>query len=849
MSTRRDFLKQAGLLTGGLGVVGSLPASVQRALSIDPEEGSTYEDAEHIVLLMQENRSFDHCFGTLRGVRGFNDPRAITLPNRNPVWLQSNKKGETYAPFRLDMKATRATWMGDLPHSFESQVDARNKGKYDNWLEAKRTHRKPYRDMPLTMGYYNREDIPFYYAFADAFTVFDQHFCSSLTGTTPNRNYFWSGKIRETPTSKPCVWNSDTYYNSEAKWKTYPERLEEHGISWRVYQNEISVQTGLTGEDEALLANFTDNNFEFFSQFNVRFSKSHQSFLKKRFSELPDEIGELEQQIKAQPKVATQKLRNQLVQKQNQLKKIKEELELWSPENYEKLSTFQKNIHERAFTTNSNDPHYHETESITFNDNGEERTMRVPKGDILHQFREDVNTNKLPTVSWLVAPQKFSDHPSAPWFGAWYVSEVLDILTKNPEVWKKTIFILTYDENDGYFDHVPPFVAPHPEQKHKTSKGIDVTSEYITMEDELEKRGVKPENARETPVGMGYRVPMVVASPWSRGGWVNSEVCDLTSPLQFMEKFLAKKTGKTIKETNISSWRRAISGDMTSAFRPFNPTALNFSEFVDRTPFMEDIYRASFKSPPSNFKPLSAGEMEKVRSGEHDLPYMPAQEPGIKDSCALPYELYIEDSIDRTNETFKLSFQAANQVFGNLASGAPFNVYAPGNYLQEDHSRIKHFKPVKAWAFAVEAGEQVEDTWPLSHFENGNYHLRAYGPNGFYREYKGSASDPELKIKCHFESVGRLLRKLSGNVELEIANTSGVDYRIEITDHAYNSPTVSHDVAKGDTIKVVLRSSDSYGWYDFSLRVVGIGTYERRFAGRVETGKASKTDPFMGRVI
>ncbi|WP_242206660.1 phosphocholine-specific phospholipase C [Aestuariivivens insulae] len=847
MSTRRDFLKQAGLLTGGLGVVGSLPASVQRALSIDPEEGSTFEDAEHVVLLMQENRSFDHCFGTLKGVRGFNDPRAITLPNKNPVWLQENKQGETYVPFRLNMKETRATWMGGLPHSWEDQVDARNNGKYDQWLEAKRAG-GDYKDMPLTLGYYNREDIPFYYAFADAFTVFDQHFCSSLTGTTSNRHFFWSGTIRETPTSTPCVRNSESYYNSEAKWKSFPERLEENGISWRVYQNEISLQTELKDEDASLLANFTDNNLEWFAQFNVRFSKSHQSFLKKRFTELPDEISALERKIKELPKQSVQKLQNQLEQKKKQLIKIKRELDIWSSENYEKLSAFQKNLHENAFTTNRNDPHYHETETLTFDDNGEERTLKIPKGDILHQFREDVSKGKLPTVSWLVAPQKFSDHPSAPWFGAWYVSEVLDILTSNPEVWKKTIFILTYDENDGYFDHVPPFVAPNPKQTQKVSKGIETISEYVTMEEELKKQGMKPENARESAVGLGYRVPMVVASPWTRGGWVNSEVCDLTSPLQFMETFIAKKTGKSIKETNISSWRRAITSDLTSAFRPFDSSAFNFAEFIDRSPFVQDIYKASFKAPPSNFKPLTAEEINAARSGKLELPFMPEQEPGIKDACALPYELYIEDGIDRSKGIFKLSFQAATTVFGDRSSGAPFNVYAPGNYLQEDALGLKRFQPVKNWSYAVEAGEQVTDAWYLNHFEGEHYHLRVYGSNGFYREYKGNATDPELKVLCHYEKTGRFLKKLSGNVELEISNNSQSDYRIELTDHAYNNPKSGHVIVKGETIRIVLPSNESYGWYDFSVKVDGVDHYERRFAGRVETGKASKTDPFMGRV-
>jgi phospholipase C len=160
MDTRREFLKKASLLAGGSTIWSSLPASIQKAIAINPEPGTTFEDAEHIVFLMQENRSFDHCFGTLQGVRGFNDPRIITLPGDDPVWLQPNKDGKKYVPFRLNIKDTKATWMGGLPHSWANQTDARNNGKYNKWLEAKQPG-KEYKDMPLTMGHYTREDIPF----------------------------------------------------------------------------------------------------------------------------------------------------------------------------------------------------------------------------------------------------------------------------------------------------------------------------------------------------------------------------------------------------------------------------------------------------------------------------------------------------------------------------------------------------------------------------------------------------------------------------------------------------------------------------------------------------------------
>ena len=136
--------------------------------------------------------------------------------------------------------------MSSLPHSWANQVDARNNGKYDGWLEAKRPG-KPYEDIPMTLGYYTREDIPFYYALADAFTVCDQHFCSALTGTTPNRLFFWTGNVREDANSKARVRNEDTDYDAEASWKTFPERLEENNVSWKIYQNEIFNLHGRRG--------------------------------------------------------------------------------------------------------------------------------------------------------------------------------------------------------------------------------------------------------------------------------------------------------------------------------------------------------------------------------------------------------------------------------------------------------------------------------------------------------------------------------------------------------------------------------------------------------------------------
>lgn len=856
MDTRRDFLKKAALLSGGASIWGILPESIQKALEINPVQGSTYLDAEHIVVLMQENRSFDHCFGTLRGVRGYNDPRAITLPNKNPVWLQRNTAGDTYAPFRLDIKDTKATWMSALPHSWENQVDARNDGKYDRWLDVKRSGNKEYANMPLTMGYYNREDIPFYYALADAFTVCDQHFCSSLTGTTPNRLYLWTGTVREKPSieSKANVRNSDVDYGDEASWTTFPERLEDNNISWKIYQNELSLPMGFTSDEEAWLANFTDNPIEWFTQYHVRFSSGYQKFLDTQLKTLPDEIAALEQKLKTLPQTGkeTETAQKVLKRKQDMLVLAKQDHEKWSRENFEKLSQREKNLHQKAFTTNINDPHYHELTTHKYKDGDTEREMSIPKGDTLHQFREDVTTGKLPTVSWVVAPENFSDHPGAPWYGAWYISEVMDILTQNPDVWKKTIFIVTYDENDGYFDHVPPFVAPKPDLSDGlVSKGIDPSVEHVSMAQENKRKEASPQNkGRAGAIGLGYRVPMLIASPWSRGGYVNSQVFDHTSVLQFMEHFLSHKTKKKIEETNISAWRRTVCGDLTSAFRPYNGEEIKLPTSVVKDAFIQSVHKAKFKKAPSNFKKLTADDIEQITRNPVTSPLMPQQEKGIRPASALPYELYAEGKLSDDKKSFQIHLSAKNDVFGKKAVGSPFHVYAPHKYRTQAGGA---FEDLKAWSYAVKAGDTLTDTWPLQNFENDQYLLRTYGPNGFFREYKGNAGDPQFVAQCEYQRSSPQGKQLTGNVEVKLRNLDPQrKLKVEIIDNAYKTAPqtrtldiVSH---KGSMLSAILDLKASFGWYDFSIKVEGFDAFEQRFAGRVETGKTTFSDPVMGRV-
>ena len=426
--SRRRLLAGATALSG-VAVGGSvLPSSLRRALAAtlnDPPAGAL-ADIEHIVILMQENRSFDHYFGTMPGVRGFADPAAIRLPDGRPVFYQPRPahEGPGYlTPFHYDTRTTSAQATPGTDHSWPTQHQAWNHGAMDQWVAAKG---------PYTMGYFTQADIPFHRALAQAFTVCDNYHCSVLGPTNPNRLYMWTGMIDPNGVGGgPVIDNTPASNNVILSWTTYPERLERAGISWQVYQEED---------------NFDDNALAWFRQFARAPASSP----------------------------------------------------LW-----------QRGMRQRA----------------------------------AGWFENDARQGNLPRVSWLVAPTAQSEHPDYfPAAGAEYIATKLDAIASNPDLWRSTLFILCYDENDGLFDHVPPPTAPP-----------GTPGEFVGAE----------------PIGLGFRVPALVISPWSAGGHVCSDVLDHTSLIRVIEKRFG------VAEPNISAFRRRTCGDFTGALR-FSAQAAGF---------------------------------------------------------------------------------------------------------------------------------------------------------------------------------------------------------------------------------------------------------------------------------
>ena len=421
--TRRRLLKQVVGATS----LGLLPLTVQRALAQARLTGrpASLKDIEHVVLLMQENRSFDHYFGTLAGVRGFDDPGAMQLQGRHAgksVFQQPDPQNPDgyLLPFHLDTHSTSAQKIPSTNHGWKVQHEAWNGGRMDNWVSA---HRKAEGDNgPYTMGYYRRADIPFHFALAEAFTVCDAYHCSMLGPTWPNRMYWMTGTIDpEGRHGGPMISNQAP--PGGFTWTTYAERLEAAGVSWKVYQQQD---------------NYGTNVLERFKQFREA---------------APD-----------------------------------------TP------------LRQRGLVRGT-----------------------------ANQFEEDARNDRLPAVSWILPTSFQSEHPEfTPAEGAAFIASKIEAIAANPEVWAKTVFILSYDENDGLFDHVAPPV-PAPGTPHEFVDG--------------------------TPIGAGFRVPAIIVSPWTAGGWVCSENFDHTSVLRFLELF----TG--VEEPNISAWRRETFGDMTAAFR------------------------------------------------------------------------------------------------------------------------------------------------------------------------------------------------------------------------------------------------------------------------------------------
>ncbi|MFC9691211.1 phosphocholine-specific phospholipase C [Kribbella sp. NPDC056951] len=667
---RRRFLQLAGASAG----FAAMANSIEQAAAIPAHrQCGDINDVEHIVVLMQENRSFDHYFGTMKGVRGFGDPRPVTLPSGKPVYYQRDKTGKEIPPFHPDADDLGLQFLTGLPHSWPDGHLGINGGKYDQWIPAK--------GVP-TMAYLTREDIPFHYALADKFTLCDSYHCSFIGATDPNRYYLWSGYTGNDGTGGgPVLGNDELGYG----WTTYPERLEQAGVSWKVYQ-DIGDGLDAAGSwgwiEDAYRGNYGDNSLLYFN--NYRNAK-------------PGDV-----------------------------------------------------LYEKARTG----------------------TNAKAGEDYFGQLRADVQANRLPKISWIAAPEAFSEHSNWPTnYGAWYISRVLDALTSNPKVWSKTALFITYDENDGFFDHiVPPFP---PKDANQGLSTVDVAPDNFP--------GDKKYTAG--PYGLGPRVPMFVVSPWSTGGYTCSEVFDHTSVIRFMEKRFG------VEEPNISPWRRAICGDLTSAF--------DFGTADSRPVPLPDT--SDYEPPDNERHPSYVPAPPAVGA-------VPAQERGSRRTRPLPYASTIDGA--SANGRYTLTF----------ASGA----HAGAQFLVTAANRADG-----PWTYTTSAGKSLSDSWNATAY-GGIYDLTVHSANGFLRGFKG-------KPATTLEVTGRDTR--TGDFKLTL--TTDVARKVTIT-NAYGGTPKTLNLQPGTTTHTV---TTTRRWYDVTVTTPTDTSYQRRFAGHVETGTPGLSDP------
>jgi phospholipase C len=406
--------------------VGNAPASAlsTRSTSVPP-----ISEIKHVVVLMQENRSFDHYFGAMPGVRGFSDPQAIpgVFQQADP----QNPSGSLY-PFHADTHSSSAQNLPSTSHNWLPQHDSWNNGAMNGFVTARLNKTIDSYDglaAQYSMAYFNRDDIPFQWALADAFTICDGYHCSVLGPTWPNRLYLMTGQIDPAGKNGGPIYGN-TVPDDGYSWTTYPEMLSAAGVSWKVYQE---------------VDNYGFNVLEYFSQY------------------------------------------------------------------------------QNAATSS---PLYQN--AMKFYQPG--------------QFEYDAINDRLPTVSYILPTSFQSEHPDfMPAAGADFVASKVNAIAANPDVWAKTLFILIYDENDGYFDHVAPPTAP-----------AGTAGEFITA-------SAKAQSAAPGPIGLGFRVPCILVSPWTVGGYVCHDTFDHTSVIQLIEQI----TG--VVNPNITAWRRQTAGNFSTA--------------------------------------------------------------------------------------------------------------------------------------------------------------------------------------------------------------------------------------------------------------------------------------------
>jgi phospholipase C len=726
-TTRRGLFK--GAMTAA--AFAALPASIQKAFATSAAVSTgTIQDVKHIVVLMQENRSFEMYFGTKYGVRGFGDPFPHPTVSGQTVWNQKSSSAAnatTTLPFPI-LQSHNWSFPPDLSHGFSDQQGAWGQGQASYWTQYKSAS---------TMGYYTRPELPFQFALAEAFTLCDDYHCAIISCTDPNRVSAVAGTSWDPtqvaagvnctdadgePSNLRCwitgTWvdGSNTGYkynqiatNTGFAWPSIADVLTEAGISWRIYQDMNNNWTGAM------------NGFLAFDSFRT-----------------------------AEP---------------------------------------GSTIYVNGMTTWT-----------------------------VADLQTAVENDTLAMVNWVLPSAAESEHPGAPCsptHGGYFVETVLEALTSNPDVWASTVFILHFDENDGYFDHalnpaVPSYYASGdlagastislPGMYFNNASRTYSSGSYLSPADTI--------SGQLRPWGLGARIPCTVVSPWSKGGWINSQVYSHCSIGLFLEKWLG------ITVPGITPWHRSVCGDMTSCF--------NFATPNDTFPTLPDLSGWAASDVASQKLPAVVPPATQA---------MPVQEMGLALSRGLPYALNVTASTSASGLVTLNFINTGKQ-------GAVFHVYDVLNL---------NLIPRR---YTVEAGKTLSDDFWNAFGTNfveaaaGSYNLWVYAPNGFARHFQGVISQEGMLQRQH-PDIQFAYDTDRGGIRIGLRSNAIMPVNFTVTDNAYNSgPAKTVSVRPDETASLFWPVKNSDNWYDFSVSTDG---FERQFAGRVEDGKDHITDPQMGR--
>ncbi len=686
--SRRTMIKSTAAVGAGI-ALGGLPL---RLASARAQTSSPLTNIQHVVILMQENRSFDHYFGTLQGVRGFGDQATILLSGGNSVFNQPDGSSRQYPWWMSDTPsedgatgAELAQCDGSLDHSWSTQHEAWDNGKMDDWISAKGSVR--------TMGYLTRSDIPFHYALTDNWLVCDAYHCSILSATGPNRTYLWSGWI--SPDGEDGGPAYDGGDESGLSWQTYAENLQDAGVSWQVLQN---------ADD-----NYTDNALAYFTQFAD--APTDSPLYVNGMSSVPD--------------------------------------------------------------TYDNTPE-----------------------DIAAAIQSQVEAGTLPQVTWIVANQTTSEHPyAAPENGAYFINLILNALNADEDVFNSTALFLNYDENDGFFDHVPPPAPP-----------AGTAGEFYDSE----------------PIGLGFRVPCIVISPWTRGGWVDSHVYDHTSVIMFLEQWTTA-LGTPALCPNISAWRRQVCGNFTGAFQWDSPTY-------------------GLPSLPAATAQLSLDYCSPLPNPAPQTNSLPSQASGYRGAVALPYQpnAYVQSFEFGSDGEILLWVYLGNEgaaATSAIAAAVYANAYRSGGPWQ-------YTVP----AYSPSSGNGVvTDYFNIgSGYGSGEYDLTVIGPNRFLRRFTGNATTSSADTDVTV-TYGPSPATGDMAVFFNLNNTSSSSVTFTITASQYNTAGPwTYAVGADSTQQAYFEAqADQRGWYDFTITVSVDSTWSRRFTGHVESGSNSVTGAWV----